>query len=197
VACELPDYWTWTRRLVRDETEIGAGKYRGDMRIVIVCTGNVCRSPIAEGLFRSYLRRSDGGDVAVSSMGVRGLEGFPADRFARIACEERGIDISGHRARGLAREELMEARLVFTMDLVQKDILLERFPQVEDRVYLLAAWPAPERITDVVPDPVGRSLGAFRRAFTLIDDHVQRIVSALPSSADDRPPSTGSTWPER
>ncbi|MBD3240892.1 MAG: low molecular weight protein arginine phosphatase [Chitinivibrionales bacterium] len=148
-------------------------------RIVIVCTGNICRSPIAEALLRARLAKSGHGAVEVSSMGVRGLEGCPATPEARKACSENGIDISAHRARGLVAAELAEADLVFTMDLVQRELVVETCPELESRTFLLAAWPHEAGLNDVVRDPIGRPLRVYRQVFADIDSHVQRILPYL------------------
>lgn len=152
-------------------------------RIVIVCTGNICRSPMAEGLLRARLAQVGAAAIDVSSMGVRGLEGRPATAEARKACREKGIDISTHRARALVPEELAEADLVFTMDLVQRELVLEACPQLESRTFLLAAWPREAGLGDVVHDPIGRPLRVYRQVFADIERHVSRILPHLAGEA--------------
>ncbi len=148
-------------------------------RIVVVCTGNICRSPMAEGVLRTRLARVGCRGIEVSSMGVRGLEGRPATPEACRACSEHGIDISAHQARALVMEELAGADLVLTMDLVQRDIVLEVRPELESRTVLLAAWPREARLGDIVHDPIGRPLRVYRQVFADIERHVSRIVPYL------------------
>jgi protein-tyrosine phosphatase len=84
--------------------------------ILVVCTGNICRSPIAEGLLRAALVDRFGERApAVSSAGTWGVEGSPPTEEAVIAAQERGADIAGHRARRLAVVTPGEADLVVTM----------------------------------------------------------------------------------
>jgi protein-tyrosine phosphatase len=84
--------------------------------ILVVCTGNICRSPIAEGILRDELRRRLGEDAPeVISAGVSGWEGSPATPEAVEAANERGTDISGHIARRLTRGHVERADLILTM----------------------------------------------------------------------------------
>ncbi len=83
--------------------------------ILIVCTGNICRSPMAEGLLRHHLRTREVGDVQVASAGVSGWDGSPASAEAVEALSERGVDISSHLARRLGRRMIDSADLVVAM----------------------------------------------------------------------------------
>jgi protein-tyrosine phosphatase len=125
--------------------------------ILVVCTGNICRSPIAEGFLRQLLedRRIDG--VSVESAGVSGLRGYPADPEAVRAAAEQGVDISRHLARRVKPQTIEEADLVLAMTAEQRDAVIARVPAAAGRtftlkelVYLLekASGDSPDRSVD-------------------------------------------------
>ena len=149
------------------------------MRIVFVCTGNICRSPMAEGLLRHRWPESGEEALAVSSMGTHGLDQAPAQPFARQVCEAHGIDIAAHRSRPLVGDELRQADLVFCMEPAQQAFVQTFFPWLKDRIHLLAAWPGKPTRKSVIPDPMGAPLGAYEAAFDRIQRHIDRILPEL------------------
>ena len=89
--------------------------------ILFVCTGNVCRSPMAVGFLREKLRKAGlEGEYRVHSAGVWGLEGQPATPYACEVMAKQGIDISDHRSHDLTPEDVDEADLILTMEERQK-----------------------------------------------------------------------------
>jgi protein-tyrosine phosphatase len=104
--------------------------------ILVVCTGNICRSPIAEGLLRNALRDRYG-DAAplVASAGTWGVEGASATSEAVAAAAERGADIDEHRARRLSQVQAADADLVVTMAGEHRDAIAD--PVRSDRVFTL------------------------------------------------------------
>jgi protein-tyrosine phosphatase len=117
-------------------------------RVLVVCTGNVCRSPIAEGLLRAALEVRVGDQApSVASAGTMGWEGSGADPGSVKAAAERGVDISAHRARELRPEEAVGADLVLGMAGEHVDALSTLAPgktfTLKELVRLLEALPAP------------------------------------------------------
>ncbi len=106
-------------------------------RILIVCTGNICRSPIAEGLLRQRLMERGIIDVEVESAGVSGLEGYPAEPEAVAALLERDVDISAHLARRLDRRMAQDADLVIAMASGHRDDIARFAPASADRTFTL------------------------------------------------------------
>ena len=148
-------------------------------RIIFVCTGNICRSPMAEGLMRHQLEAAGLPGWIVSSMGTHGLDGEPAQPFARQVCRDHGIDIEAHTGRSLIGEEIREADLILCMEPVHCRILRTFFPWQKAVVHLLGAWPGGQSRHSAVPDPMGAPLTVYRRVFEQIDAHVRRILPNL------------------
>ena len=117
-------------------------------RVLVVCTGNVCRSPIAEGLLRAALEAKLGDQApSVASAGTMGWVGSGADPASVEAAAERGVDISAHRARELRSDEVLAADLVLAMARDHEDALVDLAPTrtftLKQLVRLLEALPAP------------------------------------------------------
>lgn len=132
-------------------------------RILVVCIGNVCRSPIAEYLLRSKLADTPG--LVVESAGVNALVGRPADPKALAVLGENGTDMRGHRACQLQQNLLMRSDLVLTMDSELLSRINEMFPQIRGRAFLLGKWQEDQPI----PDPFRQHRAAFEHVFNLID----------------------------
>ncbi len=121
------------------------------MKILFVCTGNTCRSPMAEGLFRQLLQRR-GLEGTAASAGLSAIEGQPASENALLACREVGVDLSAHRARRLTSQ-----------DMVQWDLF---FPMTQTHAYILEQAGVPAAriyVPEPVADPFGGDLAVYRQ----------------------------------
>jgi protein-tyrosine phosphatase len=137
--------------------------------ILVVCEGNICRSPMAEGLLAAALP-----DVTVRSAGLGAVIGAPADETALQLMSERGVDISAHRARQITRQMCLESDMVFVMEREQRQRLEKTYPEVCGRVFLLG-----EPVNKDVPDPHRKPPQAFRTALSIIDDGVEQWVRRI------------------
>jgi len=135
-------------------------------RILVVCTGNICRSPIGEGLLRLRLP-----GVEVASAGTSALVGEPADDFAMAVSAESGIDLSAHRAQQLTAALVRGADVVLTMEARQKRAIVERYPFALGRVFQLDKQSGLD-----VPDPYMKPVEAFRHAYSQIERGVDAWV---------------------
>jgi protein-tyrosine phosphatase len=141
-------------------------------RVLIVCVGNICRSPMAEGLLRARIRHRHGFEV--SSAGVGALVGHPADPAAIELMAERGIDITGHRARQVTQEMLAAADLVLVMEKGHQDEVHRMSPHSRGKVHRIG------RFGDFdVPDPYRRGREAFEDALALIERGVADFQKAM------------------
>ncbi|KVH48402.1 low molecular weight protein-tyrosine-phosphatase [Burkholderia diffusa] len=137
--------------------------------ILVVCTGNICRSPIGEALLRSRLS-----GIEVVSAGTSALVGEPADDLAIAVSAESGIDLSTHRAQQLTAALIRDAGVVLTMEARQKRAIVERYPFSLGRVFLLDT----QRGMDV-PDPYMKPVDAFRHAYFQIECGVNGWVPKI------------------
>jgi len=132
-------------------------------RVLMVCVGNVCRSPMAAALLQRRFDEAGVGGV-VDSAGIAAMVGAPAQAHAVTLMNELGLDVSGHRARQIDAQITAAADLVLTMERTQMDWIETRWPQMRGRVHLLGKWDSLE-----VPDPMGGSVELFRDCVRLIE----------------------------
>jgi len=139
--------------------------------ILVVCVGNICRSPMAEALLR---RRLQGRDISVSSAGLGALVGNPADAIAQTLMSERGIDLSAHRARQFGAEYLCDAELILVMETWQQREIEKKFPPAHGRVYRLGHWGNFD-----IADPYRKPRDAFERALADIERGIDEWMKRL------------------
>lgn len=140
--------------------------------LLILCTANICRSPMAEGLARAHLTAAGHADWGVSSGGTWATDGSAASAFSlQVLAEERGIDLSDHRSRALTLDMLQIANLVLVMTRGHKEAVQLEFPEQADKVYLLSEMAGPGYD---IADPIGQPLEAYRATFDEIDDLLAR-----------------------
>lgn len=125
------------------------------MRVLFVCTGNTCRSPMAEGLLKDIAKKNKL-DIEVASAGVFAMDGDKAANNAVEALRKIDIDISKHRSQNVTRELVDQADLILTMSLSHKETLLLNYPDLKGRIYLLNEYALNENRD--IQDPFGRDL---------------------------------------
>ncbi len=144
-------------------------------KILTVCTGNICRSPMAEGIFRKLLAGRTG--LTVSSAGTHALIGNPATDYAIIAASENGIDISSHRARMIGVELVRESGYIFCMETSHLEWVLELDPSAHKKIFILAEFAGYGRKLKQIADPYGCSLREYRTCFADIDSCIRNFIA--------------------
>jgi protein-tyrosine-phosphatase len=154
------------------------------MKVLLVCTGNICRSPMAEAILKDTLKREGLEGVEVSSAGIHALVGEEASPAARKLLAERGIDISGHRSRQIDRILIEKADLILVMDRYQLAVIESLLPQTKGKVFLLRHF-SPDGDQDI-PDPFGGNPEDYQRCLSQIEETMpgllERILHHGPSS---------------
>lgn len=138
-------------------------------KVLFICIGNICRSPMAEGLFKQALP-----EKAVFSAGLSAMVGDAADPLSIQLMDERGIDIREHRARSLAGWMISETDLIVTMDMDQKRFIEHRYPGAKGKVIRIGEYGKFD-----VPDPYRLSPSAFRHSLNLIEQGIDQLVERI------------------
>ena len=150
------------------------------IKFLFVCTGNTCRSPMAEGIFRKYLAEKLHAHVdelekigyTVDSAGTLGSVGFPATMQAVIACANKGVDIRSHWNKGLSNELIEESDVIYVMERIHRERVLEMAPGAAERCYLLEE-------DGQIPDPIGRPQDFYDSCAERIERAVVKRISEL------------------
>lgn len=144
--------------------------------ILAVCTGNTCRSPLAEYLLRHYLRTQPGWTVA--SAGVMAGSGQSISEGSLAVLAERDIDASTHRSRPLTREMVDEADYVLVMTDGHRDRIVSEWPELAEKVHCITSFSVTGKAEDIA-DPIGQSLNVYRYTRDQIDAAVADFLSHL------------------
>jgi protein-tyrosine phosphatase len=137
--------------------------------VLVVCIGNICRSPMAEGLVAAALP-----DVQISSAGLQAMAGQRADPIACELMDARGISLDKHRARQLNLDMCQRADLILVMDREQRRTVQERYLFAAGKVFRLCEFSDQD-----VPDPYRAGRGVFERSLALIEGGAQQWVKRI------------------
>lgn len=146
------------------------------MKVLFVCTGNTCRSSMAEGIF-NRIAKEKGKDYKATSAGILAYEGLPAtDEAVEVLKEEYDIDISHHKSRSIKREYLEDADLVFTMTMMQRKTLVSKYPEFADKIFTLNEFAGNEGDID---DPFGYGKDVYKKTAEELYTSISRIIEKL------------------
>ncbi|MGP7817035.1 low molecular weight protein arginine phosphatase [Niallia sp. 01092] len=142
-------------------------------RVLFVCTGNTCRSPMAEAILKNKKLKN----VEVKSAGVYAMDGGAASNHAQEVLAEKGID-HHHTSSMLTKELLDWATHIFTMTTGHKNAIAAQFPSSIEKTFTLKEFATEDKKGDVI-DPFGGSVEHYRKTFQELDDLILNIIKKL------------------
>jgi len=165
------------RKGVYSQTDLEA---LSTVKFLFVCTGNTCRSPMAEGIFRKYLAEKlrcqvdqlDSMGYKTCSAGIMKMGAAPASAEAVIACENREIDIKAHKSNILLPQLIEESDFIFVMEQFHCDRIMAIRPEAADKCMLLAE-------NKEIPDPIGQPQESFNHCAEMIENAVRRRIDEM------------------
>ncbi len=149
-------------------------------RILIVCVGNICRSPMGEGLLNKALLDVGVGNKMVMSAGIQAMVGYSADAQAQLIMKEHGLDITDHRARQLDIGIINWAELILVMEMDQKNTIESDYPSARGKIFRMGEWDEVD-----IPDPYQQSREIFELTYGLISKGVSDWVTKFGEGASN------------
>ncbi len=152
--------------------------------VLFVCTANVCRSPMALGLFRQKIANEPDASLwKLDSAGTWAPEGEPASSKSQFLLKQRGIDLEGHRSKSVNLELLRSNNLILTMERGHKEALRAEFPEIKERVFLMSEMIGQRHD---IQDPYAGTLDDYREAMQEIEQILNLGFEKIRTLAQDK-----------
>ncbi len=155
------------------------------MNILFVCTGNTCRSPMAEGIFKALLKDNNIDNINVSSAGISTFEGDSANEKAIYTLRNKGIDIKSHKSRQITKEIIENSDLILTMTKSHKGMILNALPEYLNKIFTIKEYVYinnNEELTGKnldIADPYGLDYNIYEKCAKEIEENLKEIIKIL------------------
>jgi protein-tyrosine-phosphatase len=154
--------------------------------ILFVCTGNTCRSPMAEGGLRVLLTKERPGKFRILSAGTAAATGFPATVYGIEAARIWGCDLSKHKSQQLTRSLIEDADLVFALAPEHAKEVVRLAPEARDKTFLFKNFPEPHLTGEAVEDPIGQALERYNETFLEIGEYLGKYLPEIVRRIDEK-----------
>ena len=150
------------------------------MKIMFVCTGNICRSAMAEGYLKMILSRKKIGNIEVCSSGIYAEDGEEASYLAKRTMADYDVDLSGHRATNIKNSMAQEMDLILCATMAHKQLLIQIYPSLKEKTYTIKEYAYGESCEKKdISDPWGYDSTIYKRCAEEIVEAIDTIVIKL------------------
>ncbi|MCT4592755.1 MAG: low molecular weight protein arginine phosphatase [Anaeromicrobium sp.] len=152
------------------------------MNILFVCTGNTCRSPMAEGLMKKLIEKHNL-NINIYSAGIFTMDGLSPSENSILAMEEIGINIRDYKSNTITKELINKSHIILTMTKNHKEKILQIIPEISNKLYTLKEYTKIKAYSDI-SDPYGQNLNVYKACRDEINRALEMIISELKKEMD-------------
>jgi len=151
-----------------------------DYNILIVCTGNTCRSAMAKGITEKLVADMNLNNINIDSAGTGTMPGMPATDYAIAVAAHWDIDLTSHRSKPLTPELILKANLILAMASEHVETILHHDKTACSKTYLLKGFPQPYNYSqERIEDPIGGSMEQYNQTFLELDEIIRKIFPQI------------------
>ena len=146
--------------------------------ILLVCTGNSCRSIMAEGYLKRRLKEL-GREILVESTGTGAISGFRPSHEAVESMKEVGVDVSDYESSALTKEAVDKADVILVMAPRHKETIVGMVPVADDKIFYLREFAKEDSLNKIIPDPIGKPIEFYREVLGMIKQSLEGFLEWL------------------
>ncbi|MBW2645178.1 MAG: low molecular weight protein arginine phosphatase [Deltaproteobacteria bacterium] len=151
------------------------------MNILFVCTGNICRSPTAEGILRKLIAERQTEKIEAASAGLYALPGNSVSRLALQVAQEHGVDLSQHSAQLVSSQLIAWADFVLVMEPAHREGLIACYPEAKKKIFMIRHFADSGSSPRSIADPYGLQYESYRFCYLDLEDAVKGLLYYLRS----------------